>query len=169
MVEQVVQPEANRSSRRAYGHVFLWCAIGLYLVWFGSFAWHDLYASETIEGLYRTHHSPYQSAVGLVVDPQPNQSLREELAQRTGVTLKGDSDDWSTLSEMVKGQVVDTQLRPLARNELILARDAQSRPLLVVNNYRDNWVIFRANVGIILSTESTNALLRDVLVLKAAQ
>ena len=169
MVEEVPMPDDNTSSSRAYGHTFLWSVMGIYFVWFCYFAWGDLYASETIEGLYRTHHSPYQSAVGLVVDPQPNQSLRDELAQRMGITVQGTSDDWANLSKMVKSRVVDTQLRPLARNELILARDKRSRPLLVVNNYRDNWVIFRAKIGIILSTESADTLLHDVLVLKATQ
>ena len=169
MGEDIVSPDSYPSLLQKHGHTCLWCLMGVYVIWFGCFAWHDLYAAESIDGLYRTHHSPYKTAVGLVIDPRPNQSLQKELAERTGLTLDSVSNDWSALSESVQALVVDTKVRPLAKNELMLARDAQLRPLLAVNHYRGNWVIFRGNVGVILSTESRDALLKDVLILKATR
>ena len=104
-----------------------------------------------------------------MVDPRPNQSLRAEISERTGLTVTAASDDWSMLSDMVKERVVTKRLHSMKSNELILARDAQNHPLLVIKKYRDNWVIFRPNIGVILSTEATETLMRDVLIVKVTQ
>ena len=169
MVDQQGHPRLKQHSNPTLWNRILWILMLMYILGFGIFAWQDLYSAQRIEGLYRTHHSPYALESGQVVDPKPQQTLHHEIEARTGLRIAASADTWLELKTAVDKIVVGKQARTLRFGELILARDAQDRLLLVVNKYRGNWIIFRPNIGVILSYESTDSLLKDTLTLKASE
>lgn len=148
-------------------HTGLWLVMIVYISAFGYFAWTDLYESQSIEGLYRTHRSPYASPEGLVIDPRPERQLHEEIQDRLGLSGLPSSAHWAALKIALGPSTVDTKFRAPNNGELILAKDERGNCMLVINYYRDEWVIFRPKVGVIITSTSLEPL-TDVVVLKAS-
>ena len=148
---------------------YLWLSMVCYILGFGYYAWIDLYAPQSIEGLYRTHHSPYESEAGLVIDPNPSQHIRNELQQRLNLKQPIESNEWSVLSAAVSDHIVSRQLRVPNHDELVLAKDENNKPLLLINKYRDSWVLFRDQKGVILSTQNIDETLQEALVLSVTE
>lgn len=137
----------------------------IYIMAFGYSSWTDLYESQSIEGLYRTHRSPYESLEGLVIDPRPDRLLHEEIQDRLALSGLPPSSHWTALKLALAPRTLDTKFRPPNKGELVMAKDEQDNPMLVINHYRDEWVIFRPKVGVIITSASLEPL-TDVVVLK---
>lgn len=146
-------------------HKRLWLVMTIYIMAFGYFAWIDLYESQSIEGLYRTHRSPYESSEGLVIDPRPDRLLHQEIQDRLALSGLPSSSHWTELKIALGPRIVDTKLRTPSKGELIMAKDAHNNPILIINHYRDQWVIFRPKVGVVITSASLEPL-TDVVVLK---
>lgn len=82
----------------------LWPLMLGWVVWLGVRAHGELRADYTVEGLFRSYHSPYETAVGAVVDPRPALSLPLEIQRRYApdrppppADPPGDAAGWSAL------------------------------------------------------------------------
>ena len=147
-------------------YYWLWLVMACYIMGFGYFAWIDLYAPQSTKGLYRTHHSPFDSSYGFVVDPRPNQPMHRELIARAPSSRVVNSDAWPMLENAISGLIEDRTFREISADEMILAKDPDQKPILLIKKYRGEWVVFRPNIGIILSPEGIESTLSDPLVLR---
>lgn len=145
----------------------LWLSLAIYLIFFVSYAWRDLYAPQTTIGLYSTHHSPYKHALGYVIDPKPTASLADEMSRRLHTNQIPQLSSWQDASRTLGHRVIEKRVRPPAKDEILLAQDHEGTLLLILNEYLGQWVTFRPKIGILLESKTLEDISRQALVLRS--
>ncbi len=64
------------------GWTLLWALMIAWVIGLTVRAHGELAAEYTVEGLFRSYHSPYETALGAVVDPRPALALPAEIQRR---------------------------------------------------------------------------------------
>jgi hypothetical protein len=129
---------------------YFWLALGLYILSFIAFVSYDLYAEHTTQGLFNTHRTPFLHAYGNVIDPKPKQSLNDEISYRVHVESSALPLDWFSELNTHSAFSVSHVIRHPTHDELLVGRTQDNNTLLVLGEYRGEWVTFRPSVGVLL-------------------
>lgn len=144
----------------------LWLVLGLYVVCFIIFAGFDLYAEHTTQGLFTTHRTPFMHHWGNVVDPKPNQTINQELAARLRVPISNLPSNWFDDRQPTLRYVSEQSIRMPSAQEILVGHLRDGRVLLVLGQYRGEWVTFRPLLGVLLEPDDPLLSLQSGLVLE---
>ena len=144
----------DRASHRSR---IMWLILGVYVVGFVLYAGFDLYAEHTTQGLFNVHRTPFMHALGNVVDPKPNQTINHEISARLKVSASNLPSDWFEDTQRETRIVRERSIRMPNTNEILLGELKEGGELLVLGQYRGEWVTFRPFLGVII--ESVDPLL----------
>lgn len=144
----------------------IWLILGLYIVIFVSFAAFDLYAEHTTQGLFNTHRTPFMHTYGNVVDPKPKQTMKQEVSARLQVPISTLPIDLFGKTQLAAGYVREAAIRMPRTDEILLGKVRDGGSLLVLGQYRGEWVTFRPLLGVVIEPINPMSSLNAGLIMK---